>query len=129
MIDVPTTQMSIFVFFVSAAVLFDGAFSLWVYLIYKQLCLYINCRPQGRQKLLSSCVNIWSEAHKICKAWVLINQILPRYFCSYGLWLNKSDIESDNLISASQPILTNQYPRIDFIQSKRWFFLFSHNPS
>ena len=28
--DVPATQMSIFMFFVSAAVLFEGAFSLWV---------------------------------------------------------------------------------------------------
>ena len=28
--DVPTTQMSVFLLFVSAAVLFDGAFSLWV---------------------------------------------------------------------------------------------------
>ena len=28
--DVPTTQMHIFTLFVSAAVLFDGAFSLWV---------------------------------------------------------------------------------------------------
>ena len=31
--DVPTTQMSIFILFVSAGVLFDGAFSLWVSLI------------------------------------------------------------------------------------------------
>ena len=29
---VPTTQMPIFLLFVSAGVLFDGAFSLWVYL-------------------------------------------------------------------------------------------------
>ena len=28
--DVPTTQMSIFILFVSVPVLFDGAFSLWV---------------------------------------------------------------------------------------------------
>ena len=56
-----------------------------------------NCRPYGRQKLLSVCVSIWMEAHKICIAWVFINQILPRCFCSYVLWLNK-------LISASQPI-------------------------
>ena len=41
--------------------------------------------------MLSACVSIWTESHKICKAWVLINQILPRCFCSYGLWLNKSN--------------------------------------
>ena len=53
--------------------------------------LIICCRPQGRQKLLSAYVSIWTESHKICKAWVLINQILPRCFCSYGLLLSKSN--------------------------------------
>ena len=28
----------------------------------------IVCRPYGRQKLLSACVSIWAEVHKICKA-------------------------------------------------------------
>ena len=76
---------------------------------------------------------MWTESHKICKASVPINQILPWCFIlkDYGL---KSQIhELNKLISASQPILTNPYPWIDFIQTKRWFlsvhFLFSHNPS
>ena len=29
-----------------------------------------NCRPYGRQKLLSACVSIWTESHKICQTWV-----------------------------------------------------------
>ena len=41
--------------------------------------------------MLSACVSIWTKAHKICKAWVLINQIFSRWFWSYGLWLNKSN--------------------------------------
>ena len=36
-------------------------------------------------------ISIWAESHKICKAWVLINQILSRRFGSYGLSLNKSN--------------------------------------
>ena len=65
--DIPTTQMLIFVLSVSAGVLFDGAFSLWVslkvvhFVFYKQLglgpspqsCLYFQ-DFQG-SKLLSSC--------------------------------------------------------------------------
>ena len=39
---------------------------------------------EGQQKLLSTCVSIWAEAHKICKAWVFINQILRWCFWSYG---------------------------------------------
>ena len=27
-----------------------------------------NCRPLGRQKLLSACISIWMKAHKISKA-------------------------------------------------------------
>ena len=42
-------------------------------------------------------------------------------------------IESSKAISTNQPILTNRYQWIDFIQSKHWFSsensLFSHNPS
>ena len=29
-------------------------------------------RPKGRQKLLSACISMWTESHKICKAWTLI---------------------------------------------------------
>ena len=50
-----------------------------------------NCRPSGRQKLLSACVSMWMESHKICKVWVFINQILSWCFHSCGLWLNKSN--------------------------------------
>ena len=58
---------------------------------YMEMKSSFNCRPHGRKKLLSACVSIWTETRKICKAWVLINQIQPRCFCSYGLWLNKSN--------------------------------------
>ena len=37
------------------------------------------------------CVCMWTESDKICKVWALINQVLPRYFLYYGLWLNKSN--------------------------------------
>ena len=42
--DVPPTQMPIFVLFVSAGVLFDGAFSLWVSLKKGHLNLFVNIR-------------------------------------------------------------------------------------
>ena len=84
-----------------------------------------NCRAYGRQKLLSACVSIWTESHKICQAWVVF------VLTDYGQ--TSQIIELNKLLSASQPILTNRYSWICFIQSKRWFssenFLFSHNPS
>ena len=36
--------------------------------IYNTVLYNVYCGPKGRQKLLSACVNIWTEAHKICKA-------------------------------------------------------------
>ena len=41
--------------------------------------------------MLSACVSMWTESHKICKAWALINYVLPQYFRSYWLWLKKSN--------------------------------------
>ena len=63
--DVPTTQMSIFVIFVSAGILFDGVFSLWVSLIYPMIhtnltenLTIIYCRlirpPNTHPKFLTS---------------------------------------------------------------------------
>ena len=49
--DVITTQMSIFVFFVSAQVLFDGVFSLWV--SFRVVAVLINCGNQKDQFLKS----------------------------------------------------------------------------
>ena len=43
--------------------------------------------PPIRAAEIVECVRIRTESHKIYKAWVLINQILPWCFCSYGLWL------------------------------------------
>ena len=83
-----------------------------------------------RKSAFVECVrNIWMQAHKICKAWVLINQILPRCFCSYGLWLNKSNhrvkqVDISEPTDINQSIFMNQFCPIEaliFIQS---FFVF-----
>ena len=77
-----------------------------------------NCHPQGRQKLLNSCVSIGTEARKICKAWVLINQILPLCFCSYGLLLKKS-IHRVKEVDISEPTDINQSISMKLILSNR----------
>ena len=76
--------------------------------------------------MLSACLSMWTESQKICKAWALIDDVLPRCFRSYGLWLNKSNhqvkqvdiIESTNI---NQSISINQFYPIEVV--------FSHNPS
>ena len=53
----------------------------------------IAAHKGGRDCWVCVCkyVSMWRESHKIFKIWALINQILPRCFRSYGLWLNKSN--------------------------------------
>ena len=51
---------------------------------------------KGRQGLLSACLSTWTESHKICKVWALINLVLPRCFRSYGLWLTRQINHEDS---------------------------------
>ena len=86
-------------------------------------------RPLGLQKLLSACVSIWSEAHKICKASVLIYQILPGCFCSYGLWLNKSNhrvkqVDLSEPTDINQSIYMNRFYPIEVLIFIHDFFCF-----
>ena len=92
------------------------------------------CHPWGRQRLLSACVSIWTESHKICKAWALINHVLWQCFRSYWLWFKSQIIESSTSISTSQLILTNRYQWINFIYRNVdfhpvvfWFRIIHHN--
>ena len=75
--------------------LFLRLFLIWYCLLLIKLDNRIYCRRSkkliGRKRLLSACISIWMESHKICKIWVLTNQVLSQYFCSYELWLNKSN--------------------------------------
>ena len=92
----------------------------------------VYCRPLGRQKLLSACVSIWAEAHKICKAWVLINQILPWCFCSYGLWLNKSNhrvkqVDINEPTDINQSVSMNRFYPIEALIFIRESFVFSYS--
>ena len=89
---------------------------------------------QGQQKLLSTCVSIWTEAHKICKAWVLINQILPRRFYYYRLWLNKSNhrikqADISEPTDINQSISVNQFYPIEALIFIRdfCFLIIYHN--
>ena len=59
------------------------------YLLFAKKVRDINCRPKGRQRLLSARVSMWTESHKIWKVWSLINHALSQCFLSYRLWLNK----------------------------------------
>ena len=67
--DEPTTQMLIFVLFVSAGVLFDGAFSLWVSLIY--FLLYVKLKKSDKQSD-AIYLDIWSLHKKS-------SDVLPDY--------------------------------------------------
>ena len=83
-------------------------------------------------KLLSACVGIWTEAHKICKPWVLMNQILPRCFCSYGLRLNKSNhrvkqVDISEPTDIKQSISMNQFYSIQTLIFVRDFFVFPYS--
>ena len=73
----------------------------------QQLCC-ISWLPPIRPAEIVGCVrNISTEAHKIWKAWALVNQILPRCFCSYGLWLNKLNHRVKQ-VDISEPTDINQ---------------------
>ena len=88
-----------------------------------------NYRPPGWQKLLSACVSMWTESHKICKVWAIINQDLSRYFHSYGLWLNKSNhhvqqVDISESTDFNQSILMNRFYPIEALILIREFFYF-----
>ena len=73
---------------------------------------------------------IWNEAHKIFHAWVLINQTLPRYFCSYGLWLKKlnhwiKQVDISEPTDTNQSISMNWFYPIEALIFIRDFFVFS----
>ena len=79
--------------------------------------------------VLSAYVSIWTESHKICKAWVLINQILPQCFCYYGLWLNKSNhqvkqVDISESTDINQSISMNRFYSIEALIFIQKFFVF-----
>ena len=79
--------------------------------------------------LVSACVGIWTETHKICQAWVLINQILPRCFCSNGLWSKKSNyrvkqIDISEPTDVNQSITMNRFYPMEALIFIRNFFVF-----
>ena len=79
--------------------------------------------------MLSVWVSIWTEAHKICKALVLITQILPRCFCSCGLWLSKSNnrgkqVDVSEPTDINQSISKNQFYSIKALILMQKFFCF-----
>ena len=74
-------------------------------LIFKMTCCtfaFLHILPVERliaaherwQRLLSARVSMWTESHKIYKAWVFINQVLTRCFLSNGVWLISQIIKS-----------------------------------
>ena len=72
---------------------------------------------------------IWTKAHKIYKAWVFINQILPRCFCFYGLWLNKSNhwvrqLDISKPTDINQSMSTNRFYPIETLIFIQDFFCF-----
>ena len=80
--DVPTTQMPIFLVFVSAGVLFDGAFSVWVSLNnlknqpeFHQLNLKVHC--QAMDLTIKMIVILIEKEPKIfCLESILICEVL-----------------------------------------------------
>ena len=92
---------------------------------------FLNCRRWRRQELLSACVSMWTESHKICRVWTFIKQVLPQYFRSYGLFLNKSNYQvKQNDISEStdfkQTISMNRFCPIEALIFIQYFFCSTH---
>ena len=82
--------------------------------------------------MLSAFVSMWTESHKICKVWALINQVLPQCFRSYVLWLNKSNhrvkqVDIGESTDINQSISMNRFYPIETLSFIRELFLFSHN--
>ena len=66
--------------------------------------IYFQCWQHfiyGRQKLMGACVSIWTESHKICKVWVLVNQILPRILNRSNNRVKQVDIREPTDINQS----------------------------
>ena len=70
----------------------------------------INCRPYK-----------WTESHRIWKVEPLLTMPYHCVFVLLDYGLISHIIESNKSIWVNQPILTNRYQWIDFIQSKRRF--------
>ena len=93
------------------------------------IMLAIYWELQLNAGLLSACVSMWTEPHKICKVWARINQVLSRCSCSFGLWLNKSnhrvkqvDINKSTIIN--QSISMNWFYPIEAFIFIQEFFIF-----
>ena len=97
--------------------------------------IFIAAHKGGRNCWVRVEVSMWTESHKICEFWILINQVLPWCFCSYRLWLNKSNHWAKQVgISEStyinQSILINRfYPikELIFIRESSCFPIIHHN--
>ena len=80
------------------------------------------CFPQGRQRLLSACVQVCRRnLTKSAKLKFLLTMSSHSVFVFTNYDQTRQIIESNKPISVSQPVLTNQYQWINFIQWKHWF--------
>ena len=94
---------------------FDN-FIILLYLSSTSITTWLFCKGFQQLRLqmprLSACVVMWTESQKSCKVWALINQSLPRYFRSCGLWLTSQIIKSIDIsqsIDFKQSIWINQF--------------------
>ena len=79
--------------------------------------------------MLSACVSMCTESHKICKVWALVYQVLPRCFLSYRLCLNKSihrvkQVGISESTDINRSILINRFYPIEALIFIREFFCF-----
>ena len=79
--------------------------------------LVLIAARKGRQRLLSACVRMWTESHKFCKVWAIINQFLIRFFLFfYGVWLTSQFIKPVWIcesVDINQSIWMNQFYAIE----------------
>ena len=81
-------------------------------------------------RLLSVCLSMWTESHKICKVWTLSNQELLRCFRSYILWLTSEIIKSLDISESIDINLSTSISQFNLIETSNFIWKFSpHIPS
>ena len=90
-----------------------------------QKTLFVHCwlfvsifiaAHKGWVRLLSACVNKWTESHKIWKVWTLINQVIIWCFPSHGVWLKSQIIKPTGIsetVNINQLLWMNQFQPIE----------------
>ena len=70
------------------------------------------------QRLLSAFVRMWTNSHKICKVWALINQVFTGCFPFYRVWLTSQIIRSvwiSKSVDINQLMWMNQFCPIEVL--------------